>query len=62
MVRFGDGFSMLLAVLMHIGQTAICAFIIKHRFKKMIKENDIVKEYKIVKNVLKVLVDEYKER
>ncbi len=57
---YREGLSMLVASLGYIVQAAIATLMIKHRLKKMAKENVVVKEYKLLKNLINALIDGYK--
>lgn len=59
---YGEGFSMLMAALMNLGQAAICLVVIRWHLKKMVRENIVVKEYKLVKGVLYSLIKGYKSK
>ena len=58
----GEGISMLIAALVYIVQMIISILIVRHHFKKMVTENVIVKEYKLVKGVVNSLIDGYKSK
>lgn len=59
---YGEGLSMLMAALVYVVQMIISILIVRHHFKRMVTENVMVKEYKLVKGVFSSLIDGYKSK
>ncbi len=59
---YNEGLSMLIATLVYIVQMVVSILVIRHRLKKMTTENIVIKEYKLVKDVVSALIDGYKSK
>lgn len=54
--------ALLITTLMYGIQVVISILAIKHHIKKVVKENVIIKDYKLIKGVLSALIEGYKNR
>lgn len=58
---YSEGISMLITTCMYIVQGVLCFLIIKQHLKKIVTQNIIVKDYRLVKGVLASLIEGYKK-
>lgn len=59
---YSEGLSMLMASLVYIVQTVASMLIVKRYLKKEAHQSVIVKEYKLVKDVVSALIEGYKSK
>ena len=59
---YSEGLSMLMASLVYLVHMVVSLLILKYRIKKEIHQSVVIKEYKLVKDVVNALIEGYKSK